>query len=390
MGPKQPLAHKILGLVLIPLCFELLLMGSLIYLLNRAEDAREGEAHASSVIGKINQCTSRLVGASMYTVIYQVTKIKQPLKHVFRNCRANEKKTKRSSVGWFQTPDRKYKKQFRKFNSVYDSARNQLVHPIEFPRSAQIGLSTTGFNPVPDADDEASESGMKSKKAFKRILTQQATNNQVTEVANQVIDLLLPLSSARNASYNETRDVMDSLLKVAVFVSLFISLGLAVNFNRNVRKRLAALDRNTVLFASNKPLQASVSGNDEIALLDSRFRHSVQNLEEIRRRERAVVDNAANVICSVGVDGRILSINSVVERLWGYSPDECTGSRLANFVVAEDAALLAEKVFRNRKNWRWSVRKSNQKEERLHFGNPLDCSIGCVRKKPDLYRARYR
>jgi PAS domain S-box-containing protein len=343
MGPKRPLAHKILGLVLIPLCFELLLMGALIYLLNRAEDAREGEAHASAVIGKMNQCSSRIVGASMYNIIYQLTKMKAPLKHAFES--AELMKSDQEELNRLVANDSaEVKEAVRKFNYVYDAAREQILHPFEFPRSAQIGLSTSGFNPVQLHADEDPEGGMKTKKAFKRILVQKEITSRVTEFSNQVIETQIPLSAARNASYNETRGIMDDLLKFAVVVSLFISVGMALNFNRNVRMRIAALIKNTLVFASNRPLAAPVSGDDEIALLDCSFRQSAQNLEDIRRRERAVVENAANVICSVTADGRILSINSAVERLWGYTPEECTGSRLANFVVAEDCKSLPDRL----------------------------------------------
>ena len=101
-------------------------MGALIYLLNRAEEAREGEAHASAVIGKINQCTSRLVGASMYTVMYQLMKVKQPLNRALESAELM-KKDAEELTRLVANDSETVKESVLNFNRVYDAALS-LIH----------------------------------------------------------------------------------------------------------------------------------------------------------------------------------------------------------------------------------------------------------------------
>lgn len=313
-------------------------MSSLIFLLNQAEKAREGEAHASTIIGKVNQCTTHLVGASMYMLIHQLTRVEKVWKKALDE--NDVMKREAEDLKRFVEKDSdEVRRPIQQFAEAFESARFGLRRPLDLPIGLQQGLAVTGFQPIEDDDESGGHSKMKD--AFNRMAAQKELNDKVTDAAETIFAMQLPLSRSRNDSYNEIREKMDVLLKVAVAVSLTISLGLALSFSLGVRKRIAALVKNTVLFASGRPLEVTVSGDDEIALLDKSFRKSAQQLEEIRRRERAVLENAANVICSCTPDGRILTINSAVERLWGYAPEECVGARLAKFLVAEDAQALS-------------------------------------------------
>lgn len=314
-------------------------MSSLIFLLNQAEKAREGEAHASTIIGKVNQCTTHLVGASMYMLIHQLTRVEKVWKKALDE--NDVMKREAEDLKRFVEKDSdEVRRPIQQFAEAFESARFGLRRPLDLPIGLQQGLAVTGFQPIEDDDESGGHSKMKD--AFNRMAAQKELNDKVTDAAETIFAMQLPLSRSRNDSYNEIREKMDVLLKVAVAVSLTISLGLALSFSLGVRKRIAALVKNTVLFASGRPLEVTVSGDDEIALLDKSFRKSAQQLEEIRRRERAVLENAANVICSCTPDGRILTINSAVERLWGYAPEEFVGARLAKFLVAEDAQALSK------------------------------------------------
>lgn len=314
-------------------------MSSLIFLLNQAEKAREGEAHASTIIGKVNQCTTHLVGASMYMLIHQLTRVEKVWKKALDE--NDVMKREAEDLKRFVEKDSdEVRRPIQQFAEAFESARLGLRRPLDLPIGLQQGLAVTGFQPIEDDDESGGHSKMKD--AFNRMAAQKELNDKVTDAAETIFAMQLPLSRSRNDSYNEIREKMDVLLKVAVAVSLTISLGLALSFSLGVRKRIAALVKNTVLFASGRPLEVTVSGDDEIALLDKSFRKSAQQLEEIRRRERAVLENAANVICSCTPDGRILTINSAVERLWGYAPEEFVGARLAKFLVAEDAQALSK------------------------------------------------
>jgi PAS domain S-box-containing protein len=93
---------------------------------------------------------------------------------------------------------------------------------------------------------------------------------------------------------------------------------------------------NTRQLAANKPLNAPIKGdNDEIAELDSTFRSMAAALAEALRKERAVVENAVDVICSIDEQERIANVNSASLKVWGYEPEQLIGLRLSQFLNGE-------------------------------------------------------
>ncbi|MCW3113120.1 MAG: domain S-box [Segetibacter sp.] len=51
-----------------------------------------------------------------------------------------------------------------------------------------------------------------------------------------------------------------------------------------------------------------------------------------------IMDSSLDVICSIGEEGRFVSVSSASEHIWGYKPSELTGKRYMDMVFAEDAA----------------------------------------------------
>ena len=66
------------------------------------------------------------------------------------------------------------------------------------------------------------------------------------------------------------------------------------------------------------------------------FTPMAADLDEARRRERAILDNAVDVICSINSDGRSRAVNPASLAVWGYSPDDLIGLHFAELFVKED------------------------------------------------------
>src|SRR5262249_52790921 len=67
-------------------------------------------------------------------------------------------------------------------------------------------------------------------------------------------------------------------------------------------------------------------------------------LAESRRKERAVLDNALDIICSIDEMGRFSAVNPASQSVWGYTPDELIGKRLTSIVPNEEAQTLAARL----------------------------------------------
>ena len=59
-------------------------------------------------------------------------------------------------------------------------------------------------------------------------------------------------------------------------------------------------------------------------------------LEIAARKERAMIENALDVICTIDADGHFISINPACFRMWGYQPEELIGRRFLDFVAPDD------------------------------------------------------
>ena len=65
-------------------------------------------------------------------------------------------------------------------------------------------------------------------------------------------------------------------------------------------------------------------------------RRTENALEEAARRERAMITNALDVICTVDAEGRFVSINQACLKVWGYQPQELIGRKYIDLVFPED------------------------------------------------------
>ncbi len=65
-------------------------------------------------------------------------------------------------------------------------------------------------------------------------------------------------------------------------------------------------------------------------------------LERAAQRERAIIENAIDVICSVDAEGRFVTVSSACFNLWGYLPEELVGRKYIELVAPEDVDKTTE------------------------------------------------
>ncbi|HEY9711998.1 MAG TPA: ATP-binding protein [Chroococcales cyanobacterium] len=136
----------------------------------------------------------------------------------------------------------------------------------------------------------------------------------------------------------------------------FIGFGIGLNvaaalvlitlFSRNIAARLQLLTDNTIRLARKQPLKPRCKGDDEIARLDSVFHNMAEALAAASKREHAVLEHAADVICSLDSSGRITEINPACLSAWGYQQRELIGKFFLEYVrpkhQEETAAALSK------------------------------------------------
>lgn len=123
-------------------------------------------------------------------------------------------------------------------------------------------------------------------------------------------------------------------------LSVLVSAGLAFLFLREMTLRLSAIERRAALLAVENPAavtEAPDTGTDEIAELDSALVAASVKLSEARVRQAVVLDNSADVICSLDARLKFSAVGAASSKVWGYSPNELLGQSLLNIVGGDTA-----------------------------------------------------
>lgn len=113
-------------------------------------------------------------------------------------------------------------------------------------------------------------------------------------------------------------------------------------FVNHITRRLHVMTDNAYRLASGMPLNTMLSGGDEIAALDRVFHKMAEELQHAARRERAVLDNAQDLICSLDQNGKFLAVNPACLSILGYRQDELLGSHYIDLVHEDDVSSSLE------------------------------------------------
>lgn len=312
------LSKKALILVSVPLVFELAFVGALAYLLQQSEVERQREAHARDVTAQINTALRILLDGGTASVIGHLSG-------------SNEaRKRYRRSLGAFPVEMR------RLFAMVQDNpAERQALQRM------QVLFNETMFALQEAGDRLAEGDRMGSMKPWSKM---QKSLNELFIVSEDIIQKQEAIQQERRLAQANTREQLKWLIIIGVIFNIVLAVCLAAYFNEGTARRFAVLIQNTLLFAAGKPLKPALTGGDEIAHLDSVFRSMAQTLETTMKKQQAIVDNAADVICSIDSDGRFSAVNPAAARVWGFQPQELLGTRLVQIVAPDDFQSTRDKI----------------------------------------------
>lgn len=314
---KLTLMHKGLLLVSIPVCFEIGMFSVLIGLQDQVEREAQRLDHKRQVNESVNNVIRDVAKVGIMKKRYQQehTATAQDLQLLVENilgeCLKLEKLTKDDP---------------------------ELLHSVLLSKKAIL-----------DAKDEFKNVRIELRKAsspeeFKDIMinSRKRLDSDLALALNAgVLDLANKTEPGADLEKNvQDRHQITMLLRYALWMSAGLGITLAILYSRNLSSRVMRLKENAALFAERQPLLDTMKGNDEIADLDRAF-HEATNLVEIAtRKERAILENASDLIFSLDEDLLITSANPSAEAIIGKSAGEIIGEPLTSFIVSEDATRL--------------------------------------------------
>lgn len=307
------LTHKALILIAVPLLFEVVFVALLAWFVVKAEREAERELNSNEIITTADSLYAAAQDAGISLYLYN------------------------------KTPDQSL---LKKYNNNMIRIEEGMKHLAELTAGSEQESKLTA-QAVAYAEDgkeigkfvldamlkgEKLESGSRELSPLKiRVFT-------VLHHLTDVIHKLGRTERAQNEALRERhfRGLVLPLLLIGVAANVIVAFALALFFNSGTTRRLKVLMDNSIRLAAGTPLAEPLHGHDEIAQLDDVFHKMASALAEAQRKERAIVENAIDVICSIDEKLFFKEANSASKDVFGLEPEELIGTKLASLVVSED------------------------------------------------------
>ena len=346
------LAQKGLILIGVPLLFELIFVGMLTFLLNQAEKQALSIAHSKAIITKTNTLTKLIIEAGGALSGYSSNKSKDFLDHY-------DSAMEQVPIEMQELRDLSHgnKRQMENLQQIELSVNRAITLIYQMKRSIDSGKFTGNQKMFKDLRRLTVALEMQLKQFFEEERRIERSSPQMEQRLRSMLHTILWLGTALN---------------------IILAFFMAHLFYTGITGRLKILTDNAIRLAKNEPLNPLIAGSDEVAYLDSIFHEMADALANANRKERSIVENALDVICSIDENGKFMAVSPASEKVWGYKPEELTGRRFTELIMTEDIEytldcmrqiMLEQKVlpFENRINRRngtivhilWSAYWSN-------------------------------
>jgi PAS domain S-box-containing protein len=358
------LSHKGIILVSVPLILELVFIAVLSVLLHQAEVEVQRQIRSKAIISQATQLSKMFYDAGIAVGGYSITK-----------------------------------------SPIFSDRYEKIVHQIPLDildlkqlignnqRQQQIlknlsVITETGLKILTEAKGAVDENQVdvaqfRARHMYKEIRSLadrlQDELHGLTDEEQKIADLS-PEDSSRSQS------LVKVFLVVGVIFNILLAVGLAVFFSRGISRRLNVLTDNSIRLARGEPLNALLGGADEIAMLDETFHGMADALTEATRKERAIIENAVDVICSIDADGKFIAVSPSSRNTWGYEPEELMGRRFIEIVLPADhqetiRAVRAVRAERGTTNFENRTRRKDGSEVTIlwsTFWSESERSMFCV------------
>ena len=168
------------------------------------------------------------------------------------------------------------------------------------------------------------------------------SGNELLPLWNEAITLRQKLLASERGRFKANfEDVVPQrkLIRVLMYAGLAFYVLLAllstVTYGGTVGRRIKALIDNANRLSRGEALKPAIVGNDEVALLDDTFHAMADAINEAAEKERAIIRNAVDVICSIDADGKFISVNPAADDLFGIPHEELKSCSLLDLTDPE-------------------------------------------------------
>lgn len=313
------LSRKVLIIVTIPVVAELALVSALLYQLGNVDRARQEESYSRELISHLNSAMFLYMQRSNLVIWSSTTK--DP-----------------------------------KLRARQEGLAGRIVDEIRIIRDlAQQGKGSdketwlklanllnqirTGFDAA-KADYDAGNK-LAAGVSWARI---QGDIDGLINLANQMSRKNELLDKDKLARLRRDDEILHLILYSSIVLSVGTAFGLAILFNRSTTDRLNVIMHNTQRMSLGKPPSIRLSGDDELAQIDRVYHRMYKELATMQRKEMAVLENVADIVCSLDRQLIFSSINEAVIDMWRYEQDSIIGRRAVDLFDESERSDVRAKL----------------------------------------------
>lgn len=332
---RMTLSRKGLLLILLPLVVQIACFLMYDRLLARAVDLYHKQMHAKEVIGHLNWLAVLAALSTLCGDGYALSGDANLLA-AYKECIANFEEDRKKNVLLFSVSG--YEKDYSHLMSLSDRLTQHLSSIVA------IRQKTTGTQP------DASEIAKAAASPEIQAMWQDMGSTRRNILAHENVRTPLQHSDVPSA-FSELRAITNG----GIILSLTIIIGIMIFYSRDIADRLSIMMDNVRRLPLGETLNARVSGSDEISTLDASFHDMTAALLEAREKERAILDNAIDVICALDAHGRFTQLSRSVLNGWGRRAGELLETAAYDILVPE-----------SQETFRQALAKASDSGEKIH------------------------
>ncbi len=261
------LSHKLMGLVIVPLVFELAFVTTLVVLLHQAEQEAITETHAKIVISKCRDLPDLCFNTAATLAGLAVTKSPEMQQRYAANIKRMASDLRTIEILVHDNPTQA--QAFQKMQKAGSAGINVLE---QYRARIQTGTDLPDFRSV----------------AGIRGTIQVAVDDLMTSVRDLVQDERRISEVAPLAKMRMRQELLNLLIAFVIF-NCILALVLALWLNRVTVKRLNILVDNTRRIVKKEPLLPPMIGSDEISDLDSVFHDMADALDRAAKHKQELI-----------------------------------------------------------------------------------------------------
>lgn len=164
-----------------------------------------------------------------------------------------------------------------------------------------------------------------------------------------VHELRRVLGEERQDIENRQKAVLERIYTTIVaglVFNLLMTVLFVWTFERKTARGFARLTDNIIALGAGRKLSGRVEGQYELAALDKVLHQVSQNLTEAQLKEKSIVENADDMICSLDQSLRFVLTNPACSRVFRLSADDLRGRSLLTLLRAKDADRASQQFNR--------------------------------------------